>query len=60
MVCVLAACQKDGVCTCSKSQVCFVYWQQVKCMLCERQNVIGMVCVLAVSHKYGVCIGRMS
>jgi len=50
MVCVLAACQRYGVCTDSMSWVWFVYWQRV----------IGMVCILAACHSYGVCTGSMS
>ena len=37
-------------CCGSMLQVWCVYWQ----------HVIGMMCVLAAYHKYGVCTGSMS
>jgi len=37
-----------------------VYWQHVVGRECVLAVCIGMVCVLAARHRYGVCTGSMS
>jgi len=46
----VSACNGYVVRTGNMSWVKCVYWQ----------HVIGMVCVLAASHRYGVCTGSIT